>query len=263
MSRPLVRVEATGPVLVVTLDRPDRRNAVSAAMTAGLDAAFERLATDDDLRVAVLAAEGPVFCAGSDLVERPGGSTPRGGEYGFIRRRRTKPVVAAVQGPALGGGFELVLACDLVVASTSAWFSLPEAGRGRVPNAGGLFRAADRLPRNVALELLVAGGRLQAQRAYELGLVNRLVAGGTVDTMDTTDTVLEEAVRLAQGVCGSAPGAVAAVLDAVRAIDDGVSAAGWQATATALERTLGSSERAEGDLAFTERLPPRWAASAP
>lgn len=237
-------------MLVVTLDRASKRNAVDAEMTAALDVAFEELADDDALRVAVLTARGPVFCAGSDLRAGPGAPTPHGGEYGVVRRRRTKPVIAAVQGPALGGGFELVLACDLVVAVPEATFALPEAGLGRIPNAGGLFRTLDRLPRTVALELLAAGGRLAADRAYDLGLVNRL---------SEPERLLDDAMELAYGVCRNSPGSVAATLDAVRAYAAAGEGAGWEATAAALERTRGSADRAEGDRAFAERRPPAWA----
>ena len=244
-----VRIRLAGPVMVVTLDRPDKRNAVNAAMTAALDAAFQRLEDDSDLRVAVLEGSGPVFCAGSDLVEGPGSATRAGGEYGLIRRARSKPVVAAVEGPALGGGFELVLACDLVVASHNATFSLPEATRGRVPNAGGLFRGGDRLPRNVALELMVAGASLSAERAYQLGLVNRLVEPGMA---------LAVAARLALDVCGSAPGSVQAVLTALRSLVAEQEAVGWRVTAETLVAVSGSAERAEGKEAFLQRRPPSW-----
>lgn len=248
-STDVVKVRLAGPVMVVTLDRPEKRNAVNAAMTAALDAAFQKLEDESDLRVAVLEGAGPVFCAGSDMVDGPGPATQAGGEYGFIRRARSKPVIAAVEGPALGGGLELVLACDLVAASHSATFSLPEATRGRVPNAGGLFRGADRLPRNVALELMVAGGRLSAERAFQLGLVNRLVAPGTA---------LVGALGLALDVCGSAPGSVRAVLHALRRLEAEQEAAGWKATAETIADVSVSAEWAEGNDAFFNRRPPRW-----
>ena len=244
-----VRVEAVGPVLVVTLDRPAKRNAVDAATTAALDAAFARLDADPDLRVGVLAATGPVFCAGSDLVDGPGAPTPAGGEYGVIRRARDKPVVAAVDGPAVGGGFELVLACDLVVASRAASFSLPEGIRGRIANAGALFRAADRLPRSVATELLLTGGTLGAERAHELGLVNRLVGPGAV---------VDAARGLALEICGSAPGSVTAVLAALRDVDAAREQAGWTATERASAAIAGSPDWTEGTAAFRERRTPRW-----
>ena len=245
----VVLTERRGPILVVTLDRPSKRNAVDASMTAGIDAAFDEFDDDPLLRVAVLTARGSVFCAGSDLADGPGRPTSRGGEYGFIRRRLAKPVIAAVDGPALGGGFEIVMACHLVVASTEAWFLLPEAGRGRIPNAGGLFRTFERLPRHVVLEMLLAGGRLAASRAHDLGLVNRLCTPGAS---------LDGALDLAFDICASAPGAVEQVLRAVRDLDDVCEQMGWRVTASAVA-DLDPSERDEGSEAFRERRRPAWA----
>lgn len=245
----VVRVEERGAVLVITLDRPAKRNAVSAQMTRELDAAFNRFDDDSALRVAVLAANGPVFCAGSDLGDGPGEPSERGGEYGFIRRRLTKPVIAALEGPAIGGGFELVMACDFVVAAEPVTFSLPEATRGRVANAGGLFRTFDRLPRNVALELLVAGAHLGAARAHSLGFVNRLCSPGKA---------LSEALVLAGEICGSAPSSIVEVMSAVHTFGAATEIAGWDATGLALMHTLDTEERAEGSRAFFERRRPNW-----
>ena len=249
MAEPVVRVEQDGPVLVVTLARPEKRNAVNEAMTLALDAVFDRLEQDAALRVCVLAADGPYFCAGSDLVAGAGPHTPAGGQYGMIRRRHTKPLVAAVDGPALGGGFEMVLAADLVVASRTAWFSLPETTRGRVPAAGGLFRAPARLPRNVAVELMLAAGRLEAGRAHALGLVNRLVEPGTARA---------EALNLAYAVCDSAPASVERLLTALHEVDAAEEDAGWSATAAAMGALMDSADRAEGQAAFVERRTPSW-----
>ena len=193
-----VRAERRGQVLVVTLDRPGKRNAIDAAMTACLSAAFDRFEEDPRLRVAILAANGTVFCAGSDLVTGPGQPTASGGEYGLIRRRPLKPVIAAVEGPAIGGGFELVLACDLVVAAKGAYFCLPEATRGRVANAGALFRAGARLPRNLATELLIADACLTAERAFHVGLVNRLVEPGQALAGDSSSRGQPVAARRTQ-----------------------------------------------------------------
>lgn len=248
-TRTRVVVERHGPVLLVVLDRPEKRNAVDEAMTRGLDAAFARLESEPSLRAGVLAANGPVFCAGSDLLGGPGEPTPEGGPYGLAGRARRKPLVAAVDGPALGGGFELVLSCDLVVASTRAAFSLPEAGRGRVANAGGLFRAPDRLPRNLALELLLTGGQLDATRAYQVGLVNRLTEPGAA---------VAGAVDLATEICRSSPRAVARVLGARRAVEAAGEEAGWRATGTAVAELRGSADWVEGTAAFREKRPPRW-----
>ncbi|MDT9592154.1 enoyl-CoA hydratase-related protein [Nocardioides zeae] len=247
MSAVVTRV---GPVPVVELDRPHRRNAIDAATTAALDAAFDRLEDDPTLRAAVLGGRGPAFCAGSDVIDGPGTPTARGGWYGVVRRGPLKPVVAAVDGPALGGGFELVLACDLVVASTAASFGLPEATRARLALAGGLFRAADRLPRNVATELLLTGGRLDAARAHALGLVNRLVAPGDA---------LATAVALATDLCrDAAPTSVEETLRVTRRLDAAAEADAWAATAAAAERVAASPDRAEGTAAFRERRAPRW-----
>ncbi|MDQ7903886.1 enoyl-CoA hydratase-related protein [Phytohabitans sp. ZYX-F-186] len=248
-TRSRVLVERQGPVLLVVLDRPEKRNAVDEAMTRGLDAAFARLESEPALRVGILAANGPAFCAGSDLLGGPGDPTPDGGPYGLARRVRRKPLVAAVDGPALGGGFELVLACDLVVASTRATFSLPEARRGRVANAGGLFRAPHRLPRNLALELLLTGGQLDATRAHRVGLVNRLTGPGGA---------LAGAVDLAIEICRSAPSAVAQVLGARRAVEAAAEEAGWRATGTAVADLRGSADWVEGTAAFREKRPARW-----
>jgi enoyl-CoA hydratase/carnithine racemase len=240
-------------VIVVTLDRPEKRNAFDAALTAGLSEAFDQFEDDPGLRVAILTATGTVFSAGSDLLTGPGEPSARGGEYGLVRRLPLKPVIAAVQGPALGGGFELVLACDLVVAARDVFFALPEAVRGRVANAGGLFRAAGRLPRSLAAELLIAGGRLSAERAFQAGLVNRLAESGQV---------VECALELARAVCACAPGSVEQTLKAMRAMDDESERLGWNATAEAVSRLAGSADRAEGDAAFRERRQPRWAVEA-
>lgn len=244
-----VRVEHRGPVLLITLDRPAKRNAVDEAMTLALDAAFDRFDDDPSVRVGVLAAAGPFFCAGSDLVAGAGPHTARGGQYGLVRRPRRKPLVAAVAGPALGGGFEMVLAADLVVAAHDAWFALPETTRGRVPAAGGLLRAPDRLPRNVAVELMLTGGRLDAERAHALGLVNRLVA---------RDAVLRAALELALATCASAPQAVEQMLAGLEEIDAPAAEVGWGVTQAAMSTLLVSADRSEGNAAFVERRPPRW-----
>ncbi|MEX5635891.1 enoyl-CoA hydratase-related protein [Parafrankia sp. FMc2] len=251
----LVRVEVRWPVLLVTLARPEKRNAVNEEMTLALDAAFGRLDDDPDLRVGVLAAEGPFFCAGTDLRTGAGPHTERGGMYGVIKRRRTKPLVAAVGGPALGGGFELVLAADLVVAARAAWFALPETTRGRVPAAGGLFRAPDRLPRNVALELMLTAGHLDAERAYQLGLVNRLVDAGPAPE---ADEVLRSALELALATCVSAPAAVTHLFAGLRSVSESADEVGWRTTQEAMTTLLTSDDRTEGNAAFEERRHPRW-----
>ena len=244
-----VIVERTGRVLVVRMDRADKRNAVDAAMTAGLSAALDLLEDDDDLWVGVLTGGPGVFSAGTDLIAGAGEPTERGGPYGVVRRTRGKPLIAAVEGLALGGGMEMVLACDLVVAGRSAHFGLPEVARGVVATCGGLFRGPRALPLNVARELLLTGDRLSAERAERLGFVNVLTDDGSA---------VEAAVDLAHRVCRNAPISVRASLTA---IEDTVSAddeSGWAATSRAIETVAASEDIKEGLAAFAEKRAPEW-----
>lgn len=243
-----VRTERRGRVLVVTIDRHHRRNAVDRATADGLDAAFNRLDDDPELWCGVLTGAGGAFSAGSDLTANGDYVTGRGGEYGLVRRDRSTPLIAAVEGPALGGGLELVLACDLVVAAEDARFGLPEVAIGLVPACGGLFRGPRALAHNVARELVLTGDPIPAPRAYQLGLVNRLVAPGEA---------LAGAVELAGRICRNAPVAVRACLAATReAIGD--DAPGWAATRRATEGIAGTADAAEGVRAFLEKRSPVW-----
>jgi enoyl-CoA hydratase/carnithine racemase len=244
-----VAVEQRDRVLVVRMDREDKRNAVDAAMTAELSAALDRLEDDDELWVGVLTGGPGVFSAGTDLVAGAGEPTPRGGPYGVVRRARTKPLVAAVEGLALGGGMELVLACDLVVAGRGAEFGLPEVARGLVATCGGLFRGPRALPLNVARELVLTGDRLPAGRAERLGFVNVLADDGGA---------LAAALDLAERICRNAPVGVRASLAAVEetvARDDDL---GWAATERATAAVRASADAREGVAAFAEKRPPVW-----
>lgn len=248
------RSQVVADALVVTLARPHRRNAVDRETALELDAALTRLEEDDALGCAILAAEGPVFCAGTDLHDDRDKRTPAGGEYGMLRRERTKPLIAAVDGAAVGGGFELVLACDLVVAGAAASFSLPETRRGVVATGGGLFRAAQTLPGPVVLDLLLTGSELSAARAHALGLVSRLCAAGSA---------LETALDVARTLRLAAPGATRETLRAVRTLRGRDDQLGWSVTARAREVVKGSDEAIEGAAAFRERRQPSWASSVP
>ncbi|TIC88852.1 enoyl-CoA hydratase [Nocardioides sp. GY 10113] len=248
MTDPLL-VERDGGVLVMTLNRPAKRNALDRSLTDALSAALDTLDDDPSLHVGIVGAQGPVFSAGTDLTEPASPATDRGGEYGAVRRRRSTPLIAAVDGPALGGGFELVLACDLVVAGRDARFGLPEVARGLVPTCAGLFRAPDRLPPTIAAELVLTGDPIDADRAHQVGLVNVLVAAGEA---------LEAARALAARIQRNSPDAVSAAL---RALHDGrapAEATGWTATDLAIERMLRSPDVTEGVTAFFERRRPRW-----
>ena len=245
----LVQAERTGRLLVVRMCREAKRNAVNRRLADELDAAFNLLEDDDGLWAGVLTGTGSVFCAGSDLTAGGDYVTERGGEYGLIRRRRRKPLIAAVEGPALGGGLELVLACDLVVASRTARFGLPEVSRGVVASCGALFRAPHALPANLARELLLTGEPIDADRAREAGLVNVVTEpGGAVPA----------AVALGERICANAPVAVQASLVAVNRWLAAADEFGWQVTADALAAIGASQDYKEGIAAFLEKRPPRW-----
>lgn len=244
-----VATERRGRVLVIRMDRPDKRNAVDAGMTAGLDQALNLLDDDPDLWCGVLAGGQQAFCAGTDLADGAGAPTERGGRYGVVRRERRTPLVAAVEGVAYGGGFEIVLACDLVVAGRAARFALPEVARGVIANCGALFRGPRALPLNIAKQMLLTGQPLDAERAWSLGLVNELVDVGRAE---------EAALALAEQVCANAPVAVAASLRALESVVAEPDERGWAATAAATTAITNSADRAEGVAAFLEKRPPRW-----
>jgi enoyl-CoA hydratase len=243
-----VRTERRGRVLVVRIEREAKRNAIDRATADGIDRALNQFEDDDELLAGVITGTTTVFSAGTDLRDGSG-RTERGGEYGLIRRRRSKPLVAAVEGPAFGGGFEIALACDLVVASRSARFALPESRRGVVASSGALFRAMRALPLNVARELLITGAELDAERGYQIGFVNRVTEPGGA---------LAAALELAEDIRASSPVAVAASLTALAAQHEADDAAGWEATARAVERVTASADMKEGVSAFFERRAPRW-----
>ncbi len=160
----VVDQRVVGQILVVTIRREAKRNAIDAQTTAGIDAALDRLEDDETLRVGILTGGPSMFSAGTDLLRTAGPPTPRGGEYGIIRRKRRKPLIAAVEGFALGGGMEIVLACDLVCASRGTRFGLPEVQKALVPTCGGLFRPVRALPLNIARELMLTGDPLEAEQ---------------------------------------------------------------------------------------------------
>ncbi|MCW2495301.1 enoyl-CoA hydratase-related protein [Jatrophihabitans sp.] len=250
MSRtPTVAVTRSGHVLTITLDRPAKRNAIGRQMADELDAALRTLDDDPDLWVGVLRANGPVFCAGSDLTADGDYLTPAGGEYGLIRRARSTPLIAVVEGPALGGGLEVVLACDLVVASDNASFGLPEVRRGLVPACAGLFRGPRALPVNLARQLVLTGTPITAQRAAEAGLVNVLTETGRAHLA---------AEQLAAEIIANSPTAVRACLRALQDVLGADDALGWAATDLARATVGPSLDRAEGVRAFLEKREPRW-----
>lgn len=247
-----MRTEVSDGVLILTINRPDRRNAVDRAVADALDAGLRRLDADDDLAVGILTGAGGTFSAGMDLREfltegRPAIVADRG-FAGLTRARVAKPLIAAVEGWAVGGGFELALACDLIVAAESARFGLPEVTRGLVAAEGGVIRLPHRVPYHLAMELLLTGQPIGAGRAAGAGLVNRLVPDGV--------PVLDVALELAALVRGNAPLALAAVKRIVAATYDEAAAFAVQQP---IAGTLTDSEDArEGARAFTERRSPVW-----
>ena len=244
-----VLVEQRGPISVVTLDRVAKRNAINGEMTGAIDAALNACEDDANCRVVVLTGGTEVFCAGTDIAEGSGTPTERGGEYGIIRRKSPIPIIAAVEGVAFGGGFEIALACDLVVASRSARFAMPEVKRGLVATSAGLFRVPRAVPLNVARELLLTGDEIDVERAERLGIVNVVTESGEA---------LDAAIRLAERIVANAPTSIRATLEALDAIYAGNEDAGWSATETAMQTILASEDREEGIAAFFERRPPNW-----
>jgi enoyl-CoA hydratase len=244
-----VRVERRGRIQVMTLQRAAKRNALNADITAGLDAALNELEEDPDLWVGVLTGGTACFSAGADLAEGPGEPTPRGGLVGLIHRRRTKPLIAAVEGFALGGGMELVLCCDMVVAATDATFGLPEVKRGLMPDFGGAFRVTRMLPANVARELLLTGDRIGAERAERLGFVNVLAEPGEA---------LNAAIELAERVVANAPLAVRAAMSVANDEIAGDEGPSWERSDAEHARLVVSEDMHEGVGAFFERRAPQW-----
>ena len=257
-----VHAETDGQVLLITLDRP-KANAIDVRTSKALYAAFDRLRSETGLRVAILTGAGErFFSAGWDLKAAAEGEgiTADHGPGGFAGLTEFfdigKPVIAAVNGLAVGGGFELVLAADLVVAAEHAEFALTEARIGLVPDAGGLLRLPSRLPRPIAMEFLLTGRRIGAAEAARWGLVNRVVPAAGL---------MPAALDLAHAICAAAPLSVAAALEIMRETEGTAVAEGYQIMRgddlPAYRRMLDSDDAREGVRAFAERRPPRWTGS--
>lgn len=244
-----IDVDRRGPIMVITIAREEKRNALNEAVTLGIDAAMNELEDDPALWCGILTGGEHVFSAGADLASGPGLPTERGGLVGLIQRQRTKPLIAAVEGFALGGGLELVLCCDMVVASRTAAFGLPEVKRGLMPDFGGAFRIGRVLPVNIARELLLTGANLTAERAERLGLVNVLTEPGAA---------LAGAFGLAEQICANAPLAVREALAIINGEVAGDEATSWKRSDAAHARLLATEDVKEGIAAFFERRAPRW-----
>ncbi|MFM7492522.1 MAG: enoyl-CoA hydratase-related protein, partial [Acidimicrobiaceae bacterium] len=248
-----------GKVAIITLNRPEARNAVNGEVASSIEAAIDKLEADSNVWVGVVAAntagqERPVFCAGADLKainsgQASGLNTKRGGFGGFVYRDRKKPVIAAVDGLATAGGCELVLACDMLVASTRSAFGLAEATRNLIAGAGGLFRLPRAIGRAAAMEAILTGEPFSAQRAYELGMVNKLVE---------PNASLDAAIDLALRVCKAAPLAVWASRKIVLASETESDQNLIDMTNKEFAAVLASEDTKEGLTAFIEKRPPNW-----
>jgi enoyl-CoA hydratase len=250
----MVDYEERGRVAVLTLNRPEARNAINNDVATAMEAAIDRLEDDPEVWVGIVAGAGPVFCAGADLkaIASGGGNslaTPRGGFGGIVQRERTKPLIAAVDGAALAGGCEIALACDLIVASTQARFGLPEVKRSLVAAAGGLFRLPRTLPRKVALEMIMTGDPIDAERAHHFGMVNELCEPGTA---------LDTAIALAERITANAPLAVRASRNIALTSVDQPDEVGWRMSIDGMMHMVGTEDFAEGPRAFIEKRAPEW-----
>lgn len=250
----IVEFEVRDHVALITLNRPEARNAMNGELATALEAAVDRLESDEALWVGILRGNGPVFCAGADLKAIASGGaaeieTPTGGFGGFVTKDRTKPVIALVDGPALAGGLELVLAADLLVASTEARFGIPEVKRSLVAAAGGLTRLPRKIPANIAMEMAITGDPIDAERAYGLGLVNVLAEPGKT---------LDAALDLAARVSANAPLAVRASRGIVAETFDTTDAEGMRSAGFAMRDISGSDDFTEGPLAFIEKREANW-----
>jgi enoyl-CoA hydratase/carnithine racemase len=255
-SPPLVGLEHRREhIALVTIQRPDVRNAVNGAMAIELERIVQSTEADPEIWAVVLTGAGDkAFCAGADLKEVAEGRiatlwTPDSGFAGFVNAARDKPWIAAVNGLALAGGFELALACDFIVASDDAAFGLPEVTRGMLAAAGGAYRLPRVLPRALALELIATGRRLDAPQALALHLVNRVVPKAQT---------VEEALALAAEICKNAPVAVRESLRIARRTFDLDDASLSERSAAAQARLILTEDFQEGPRAFVEKRPARW-----
>jgi enoyl-CoA hydratase len=251
MSEEVLR-ERRGHVELLTLNRPEARNAINLATAVALSAALDACESDDDVWVVILTGAGDkAFSAGMDLKAFAAGEFPitDGGFGGITQRQFSKPLIAAANGSALAGGFEMLISCDLVVAADHAKFGIPESSRGLVAGAGGLIRLPKLVPLAVALEMALTAEPIDALRAYELGLVNRVVPA---------DQVLDVAMALAERIAQNAPMAVRLSKDVMKRSRELSEAQAWQISDEAFGASGRSADALEGATAFAEKRAPNW-----
>jgi enoyl-CoA hydratase len=247
-----VLTEVRGRVLLITINRPDQRNAVNAAVAEGIAAALDRLDADPELSLGVLTGAGKGFSAGMDLKAFVAGERPYAGDRGFAgitQRAAQKPLIAAIEGFAVAGGLEVALACDLIVASRGARLGVPEVKRSLVAAGGALLRLPRILPRTIAMELALTGEPIEAERAHELGLVNRLAEPGQALTV---------ALELADTIAANGPLALAATKRVMTEAVDWPDAEFFARQGEIVGPVMTSEDAREGAIAFAEKRPPVW-----
>jgi enoyl-CoA hydratase len=247
-----VLTEHRDRVLVTTINRPDQRNAVNAAVAQGIAGALDELDATPELSIGVITGAGKGFCAGMDLKAFVAGEKSYVGDRGFAgitRRASVKPLIAAVEGFAVAGGLEVALACDLIVAARGAKLGIPEVKRSLVAAGGGLLRLPRVLPRNIAMELALTGDPILAERGFELGLVNRLAEpGGALDV----------ALELAEQIAQNGPLALAASKRILTEAVDWPEAEFFERQGEIAGPVMGSEDAREGATAFAEKRAPVW-----
>ena len=251
-DEPAVLRERRGRVLLITINRPDQRNAVNAAVAEGMAAALDELDADNELSLGVLTGEGKGFSAGMDLKAFVAGERPYAGDRGFAgitQRSSVKPLIAAIEGFAVAGGLEIALSCDLLVAARGAKLGIPEVKRSLVAAGGALLRLPRVLPRGIALELALTGDPIDAERAYELGLVNRLAPPGEAVACSLT---------LAETIAANGPLALAATKRILTESADWPDAEFFTRQGEVVAPVMGSEDAREGATAFAEKRAPVW-----
>lgn len=246
-----VLTEVRDGILIVTINRPDAKNAMNKAAAEGISAAMDRLEAEGELRCAVLTGAGGTFCSGMDLKGFLRGESPsiEGRGFGGLSQwTPKKPIIAAVDGYALAGGMELALSCDLIVANSAARFGIPEAKRGLAAAAGGLIKLPRQIPPRVAMELALTGDFIDAARAYELGFVNRVVDGPSLDA----------ALELAGRIAENGPLALIASKAIIRDSHTWSDAEMWDKQASYIAPVFMSQDAREGAAAFAEKRKPNW-----
>lgn len=247
-----VLVSVEDGIMVVTINRPKAKNSINLAVAKGIAAAMDELDSNDEIRAAILTGADNTFCAGMDLKAFVSGEMPvipGRGFAGLVEAPPKKPLIAAVEGFALAGGFELAITCDLVVTSSAAKFGIPEAKRGLVAAAGGLMRLPKQIPPRIAMEMAMTGDFIDAQRAYELGLVNRVVDAGTS---------VEAAKTLAKSIAANGPMAVIGSKRVINESTDWTEDTMWGNQQAITDPIFSSEDAIEGATAFAEKRAPVW-----